>query len=225
VQPVLEARGTFAELIQRGCGAFSGGFVAVDVRRHTPPPASEFAGIVVTGSSSSVTERAPWMLLTERYLAGAVRSGDHVLGICFGHQLLGQALGGLVEKNPRGREIGSVHAQVLGTDPLLSDERPFTVNATHTDSVTRLPPGARVLASTELDPHAALRFGPSAFGVQFHPEFDSVVMRGYISARAKAIASEGVDPARLHQDAHDAGPGAAVLARFAALVLEAEGRR
>src|SRR5688572_33354713 len=104
------------------------------------------------------------MLASERYLAGAVEAGVHVLGICFGHQLLGQALGGRVERNPLGREIGTVTAEVLAADPILSERRPFTVNATHVDSVTELPPGAQVLARTARDPHSVLRFGPRAWG-------------------------------------------------------------
>jgi GMP synthase (glutamine-hydrolysing) len=225
VAEVAASRGGFADLIQRGAREYSGGFRILDVRREEPPPAAEVAGILVTGSAASVTERAAWMLSTERYLAGVVAKGAHVLGICFGHQLLGQALGGRVERNPRGREIGTVAADVLGVDPLLSERRPFTVNTTHVDSVTELPPGARVLARTELDPHAVLRFGERAWGVQFHPEFDAGVMRGYITARADLVAAEGGDPARLHDEAHDAEPGAEVLARFARLVTEAERAR
>jgi len=225
VAPVLATRGTFADLIRQGSRGYPGPFRVVDVREQEPPPAAELAAIVVSGSAASVTERAPWMLATERYLASAVESGAHVLGICFGHQLLGQALGGRVEKNPLGREMGTLTVEVLGADPLLSEERPFTVNATHVDSVTELPPGAQVLARTALDPHSVLRFGPRAWGVQFHPEFDAEVMRGYISARADLLTAEGSDPAALHDGARDALPGAEVLARFTALVSEAERRR
>ncbi|HVJ16168.1 MAG TPA: glutamine amidotransferase [Polyangiaceae bacterium] len=225
VAPVLASRGTFADLIQHGGRAFPGSFRVVDVRSAEPPPLAELAGIIVTGSASSVTERAPWMLATERYLAQAVDRGPPLLGICFGHQLLGQALGGRVEKNPLGREIGTVTADVVEDDPLLSERRPFTVNTTHMDSVTELPRGVRVLARTALEPHAALRFGERAWGVQFHPEFDAGVVRGYINARADIIAAEGSDPARLHDAAEDAEPGAEVLARFVMLVTEAEKAR
>lgn len=224
VAPVLVSRGGFADLIRQGSREFPGGFLVVDAREQRLPPLRELAGVVVTGSAASVTERTRWMLEAGEDLARAVAEGTPVLGICFGHQLLGEALGGRVERNPRGREMGTVTAEVLGPDPLLSEQRPFTVNTTHVDSVVELPPGARVLMRTEREPHAALRFGERAWGVQFHPEFDAVVMRGYIGARAELLAAEGADPARLHDAAHDANPGAEVLARFAAVVTEAETR-
>jgi GMP synthase (glutamine-hydrolysing) len=225
VAPVLATRGTFADLIQRVARSFPGGFRVVDVRSERPPALGEVAGLVVTGSASSVTEGSAWMRETGAYLVRAVGEGAHVLGICFGHQLLGQALGGRVERNPLGREIGTVAAEVLGADPLLAERRPFTVNTTHVDSVVELPPGVKILARTEREPHAALRFAERAFGVQFHPEFDADVMRGYIGARAQLLEAEGADPNALHAAAEDAHPGAEVLERFAALVTAAETAR
>jgi GMP synthase (glutamine-hydrolysing) len=185
------------------------------------PDSSDFAGLIVTGSASSVTERAPWMLRTEAYLARAVAHRDPVLGICFGHQLLGQALGGLVEKNPRGREMGTVPFEILADDPLLDRSvTPPLAHTTHVDSVTVLPPGARVLAATALEPHAAVRFGERAWGVQFHPEFDERVMSEYIETRSPLLAEEGRDPAAMLASIGVARAGALVLRRFVAHGLE-----
>jgi GMP synthase (glutamine-hydrolysing) len=213
-----EARaGGFAALIRGGVTeVWDGGFVEVDARTAKELPAPErFAGIIVTGSAASVTERAPWILRTEQYLAEAVRADRAVLGICFGHQLLGQALGGLVEKNPHGREMGTVKLRVVADDPLL-DRRiePALVHATHVDAVTRLPPGAEVLATTTLDGHAALRFGERAWGVQFHPEFDEQVMAEYVQTRARLLTEEGRDPAALLEAIAPAAAGRLVLRRF-----------
>jgi GMP synthase (glutamine-hydrolysing) len=213
------ARGTFTEMIQRTAGSlWSGPWIEVACReRRALPELGEIAGIVVTGSSASVTERAPWMLETEAYLRSAVAAELPILGICFGHQMLGQALGGRVEKNPRGRQIGSIRATLLGADPLLdASQDPFLVNTTHRDVVTELPPDARVLASTPLDPHAAIRFADCALGVQFHPEFDTETMRAYLTERREVLKEEGFDPDRLLMDAEQAAPGASVLRRFAA---------
>jgi GMP synthase (glutamine-hydrolysing) len=146
-----------------------------------------------------------------------VQAGVPTLGICFGHQLLGQALGGLVEENPRGREIGSVPLETLEANPLLGGvTQPFVANMSHRDSVTRLPAGAQVLARTALEPHAVVRYAPRAWGVQFHPEFDGEVMRGYIEARRTVLGAEGIDPDGL--DARDAPDARAVLQTFARLV-------
>jgi GMP synthase (glutamine-hydrolysing) len=211
--------GGFATLVRAGlAGAWDGGFVEVDARTaESLPDASGFAGLIVTGSASSVTERAPWILRAEAYLARAVAQRAPVLGICFGHQLLGQALGGLVEKNPRGREMGTVPFEILADDPLLDRSvTPPLAHATHLDSVTVLPNGARVLASTALEPHAAVRFGERAWGVQFHPEFDEQVIREYIEARAPLLAEEGRDPTAMLAGVGAARAGALVLRRFVA---------
>jgi GMP synthase (glutamine-hydrolysing) len=211
--------GGFANLVRAGlAGGWDGGFVEVDARTaESLPDASGFAGLIVTGSASSVTERAPWILRTEAYLARAVAQRQPVLGICFGHQLLGQALGGLVERNPRGREMGTVRFEVLADDPLFDRSvTPPLAHATHVDSVTVLPPGAQVLASTALEPHAAVRFGERAWGVQFHPEFDEQVIREYIETRSPLLAEEGRDPSAMLAGVGMARAGALVLPRFVA---------
>ena len=85
--------------------------------------------------------------------------------------------------------MGTVAVKISSDDPLLDRSiEPALAHATHVDSVTVLPPGARVLATTELDPNAALRFGERAWGVQFHPEFDAAVMREYIETRGRRIS-------------------------------------
>ena len=217
VPPTQERAGGFANLVREGlAGAWHGGFVEVDARgEQALPAASRFAGVIVTGSASSVTERAPWMLRVEEYLAGAVMADHPVLGICFGHQLLGQALGGVVERNPRGREMGTVALNIVEDDPLLDRSiEPALAHATHVDSVTVLPKQARVLATTELEPHAALRFGERAWGVQFHPEFDERVMGEYVSTRRELLTAEGRDPAGMLAGIRAAAAGRLVLRRF-----------
>jgi GMP synthase (glutamine-hydrolysing) len=217
VPPTQSRVGGFANLVRAGlAGVWDGGFVDVEARGEAPlPDFSSFSGTIVTGSASSVTERTPWILRVEEHLARAVRAEHPVLGICFGHQLLGQALGGLVERNPRGREMGTVAVSILGDDPLLDRSiEPALAHATHVDSVTVLPQGAQVLATTELEPNAALRFGERAWGVQFHPEFDASVMREYIATRREILLQEGRDPAQMLAGVTEAQVGSLVLRRF-----------
>jgi GMP synthase (glutamine-hydrolysing) len=218
VPNVERSRGSFAVLIREALGeAWSGEVRELDARRGELPSRNETAALVISGSPESVASRAPWILRAETAVRELVQAGVPTLGICFGHQLLGQALGGLVEENPRGREIGSVPLETLEPDPLLGGvARPFVANMSHRDSVTRLPAGAQVLARTALEPHAVVRFAKRAWGVQFHPEFDGEVMRGYIEARRAVLGAEGIDPDGL--DARDAPDARAVLQTFARLV-------
>ena len=81
-----------------------------------------------------------------------------------------------------------------------------------------LPPRAVCLGSNDADPHHAFSFGDSAWGIQFHPEFDVEVMRGYLEARAELLRAEGLDPDEMIRTAHESPHGKAVLRRFGEIV-------
>jgi GMP synthase (glutamine-hydrolysing) len=225
VDRIAAKRGGYPEIIRHAAGLRAESWMAVDLRALDPlPPPDTLAAVVVTGSAASVTERAPWMLRAEAYLRTLAASRVPTLGICFGHQLLGQALGGEVIRNPRGREIGTVSLEIVEDDPLLAAARsPLEVNAIHVDTVGRLPSGARVLARTAVEPHAVLRFSESVWGVQFHPEADAEILRDTIDVRRELLAREGLDPDGLIERASDAAAGASTLHRFVDIVSAGEG--
>lgn len=223
-QPIEKVRlrcGGYADMIRARTGDPGVTWIDVDLREDVPlPDPALLGGAVVTGSSASVTERAPWMLRAEAYLLTLVQMGVPTFGICFGHQLLGQALGGQVARNPKGREIGTVVFQILEPDPLLSSaSAPWHANATHVDTIVRLPPGSRALARTALEPHAVVRFADAAWGVQFHPEMDGHIIREYLETRREILFSEAMDPDALSERVTDGNAGATTLVRFFELVL------
>lgn len=206
-------------MIERAAGQPALELREVDARLGDVPALTGFSGVLVTGSPASVLDREPWMRAAGERLRAAVEDGVPVLGVCFGHQLLADALGGVVERNPKGREIGTVALELLADDPLLDPEhRPFTVNMTHVDTVLEPPPGARVVARTALDPSAVVRFAEDAWGVQFHPELDSEVMALYVEGRSEQIAREGLDVAAIRAAIRDTVAGRDVLRRFLARV-------
>jgi GMP synthase (glutamine-hydrolysing) len=217
VEPARKAGGSFVDLIQRAVGdAWSGPWLAVDMRSGDalPPPAS-LAGVIVTGSAAFLKEDAGWMQTGMQYLRLLVEGDTPVFGICFGHQMLGQALGGRVGRNPHGREVGTVRLSVLEDSPLLPlGQGALAVHAVHLDSVIELPPGAQLLARTELEPHALVRFTEFAWGVQFHPEMDGEVMRCYIREQRSALRSEGLDPDQLLKQVSETPASRALLQRF-----------
>jgi GMP synthase (glutamine-hydrolysing) len=221
---IAARRGDFEDWIARGLRLEPG---QIDVRRvdrgEPLPEAGTCAGAVVTGSSSMVTDREPWSERTRVWLGEQVRDGLPVLGICYGHQLLAEALGGRVGDNPRGREIGSVEIRVLAAgrdDALLCGlgDR-FVAHATHLQSVLELPPAARHLAESDGDPYQAFAWGRCAWGLQFHPEFDQETMRGYLDGRREQLVREGLDPDALRARVREAPAGPRILRRFAERVL------
>jgi GMP synthase (glutamine-hydrolysing) len=218
---VAEQRGDYDAWIRATTGdAWRGEWSSHDVRSAGPLPGPRDAdGFVITGSSASVTERAPWMLRAEELIRGIEDARVPVLGICFGHQMIAQALGGEVRRNPRGREIGTVRVERSEDDPIFAGlPTEFLANATHVDSVVRAPPRAEVLARTSLDPVAAFRVGATVRAVQFHPEFDAGATRAYLTARAHLIREEGNDPDALLAGVREDTRGRDVLRNFAGIV-------
>jgi GMP synthase (glutamine-hydrolysing) len=187
-----------------------------DVRTDAPLPAVRAAaGFVMTGSSSSVTDADPWIQRAEAYVKEIAAEGVPLFGICFGHQLVAHALGGEVKKNPRGREIGTIQVKRLADDPIFAGAgETLAANATHMDSVTRLPQGAQVLASSELEPIQAFALGKAIRCVQFHPEIDGVGMRTYVEARAHLITAEGGDAGAIAARSSDAPAAEETLRNF-----------
>jgi GMP synthase (glutamine-hydrolysing) len=209
-------RGGFQALIQSAAPDFAAfSWCAHDLReRDITQELSAAGAVIITGSPLSVIDRLPWMERAAERLRELVRAEVPLLGICFGHQLLGHALGGRVALNPRGREMGTVGFSTSVSDPVLGKPGSWLVNTTHLDSVVQLPPGAEVLGSTELEPYAAVRFGRCAWGVQFHPEIDGAVMREYIAARQESLVTEGFDVSAMERAAGDAPHAQALIERF-----------
>jgi GMP synthase (glutamine-hydrolysing) len=157
-------------------------------------PPTRYDGIIMTGSPLSVTEPTEWMRRSAEYLMSAADQKVPVLGVCFGHQLLGYALGVPVIRNPRGREIGSVSIQLTDAgqrDPLFTGiPFEFVSQATHEDIVERLPPNATLLATNANTAVQAMAVGPKVRAVQFHPEIDPSTMTQLISTRQDRLEQE-----------------------------------
>jgi len=221
---VLARYGDFPEWFRRGLGLQPEQIatVRVDVGERLPTPDS-VAGAVITGSAAMVPERLDWSERTAVWLRAAVGADLPVLGVCYGHQLLAHALGGRVDYNPRGREIGTAQIERLPAsvdDPLIgAHPNCFLAHATHLQTVLQPPPGAVVLARSSLDNCQAVRFAPRAWGVQFHPEFTAQHMRGYLRARSEAIDYEGLDTQALLRGVRACPDARTMLRRFAQLAM------
>jgi len=225
VSNVVAERGDFEAWITRGLGAAEQRVEVCRVHEDQALPAvrdlGDVTGVVVTGSPAMVTERHPWSERTAQWLRQAVIADMPVLGICYGHQLLAHAFGGRVDDNPLGRHIGTVDVALNdrgARDALLGALGPVLhVPVSHRQSVLELPKEATLLATAARDPHHAFAIGRRAWGVQFHPEFDADIVRGYVAARRDAITAEGLDAAAIEQAARDTDHGPRVLQRFAEL--------
>ncbi|CAN7380515.1 glutamine amidotransferase [Variovorax sp. LjRoot84] len=220
-----EARGDFEHWVAAGLGATRLPIMVLDPRRgDTLPPPEQISGAIVTGSHAMVSHREPWSEATGAWMAQLVAHGTPVLGICFGHQLLAHALGGEAGNHPGGLEIGTVEialADAAKDDPLLQGlPARFDAQEVHWQRALRLPEGAVLLAGNAFEPHQAFRVRLRAWGVQFHPEFDAEVMRGYIDCMAGELQANGIDPAALRERVAGTATAAQLLGRFAHIAEE-----
>jgi len=210
--------GDFEDWFAEGMGVSD--LLQVDVYRQEPLPVAEkLAAIVITGSAAMVSEKEDWSENTGAWLVQAMQKEVPILGVCYGHQLLAHALGGHVGPNPKGRQIGTVKAQLLESadgDPLLGHlPRFFSAQSSHSEVVLELPPGAERLATSPLSDNFAIRFAENVWGVQFHPEFSAPVMSEYIRYRADDLREEGLNPDRLLDRITDTEEANSVLLKFA----------
>jgi len=163
-----------------------------------PTDLAAFDGWVVSGSANSAYEDLPWIHQTEDLLRHLVADEAPMVAVCFGHQLLAQALGGRVAKSPDGWGAGLHRYQFVG-DPLpWMDPAPdggVRIIASHQDQVVELPEGAEVIARTDHCPIAAYTLGPSVFAIQPHPEFTTAVSRGLVERRRDRIGEAASDAA------------------------------
>lgn len=216
-------RGDYDVWFREGLGLTHDTLQVARVYLDDPVPRTyDYDGVVVTGSWSMVTDHEPWSEASADYLRGAVERAIPVLGVCYGHQLLAHALGGMVGYNPAGRHAGTALVELSAEaerDPLLAGfDNPLVVQVSHSQRVIDPPAEAVLLGQTALDPYPMFRVGPCAWGVQFHPEFDAEISRAYIRMRAATIAAEGLDVDGLLASVRESPHGRQLLRRFTSLL-------
>jgi GMP synthase (glutamine-hydrolysing) len=217
---ISKDRGDFEDWIIAGMGIDRKKFLIVNVSRgELLPGYDEISGIVITGSHAMVTDHADWSERTAEWLPGAVAKEIPLLGICYGHQLLAHAMGGEVGDNPNGLEFGTVEAHLT---EIAQKDRLFSflpakvhLQATHTQSVIKLPPGAKLLAATSMDKNHAFVIGDCTWGIQFHPEFDMDIVKRYIGILRDYLQSKGLQPDELIKNCFETAFGERFLKRFA----------
>jgi GMP synthase-like glutamine amidotransferase len=192
VHPDLKARhGDYPAMFERMLGAADPDldFVTVRVVSGEMPGAPQDAdGWIVTGSRHGVYDDLPWIEPLKAFLRACIAAHVPVVGICFGHQILAEALGGRAVKSDRGWGLGVQDYEVTARPSWMVDlpDR-FSVHALHQDQVVALPPRTTVLARSATCDYAALAFGdpeaPNAVSLQPHPEFSAAFMDELITLR------------------------------------------
>ena len=156
-----------------------------------PKSIIECDGWLITGSAHAVYDDALWIRRLEHFLQDAYDADVPIVGICFGHQVLAKALGGLVEKYKGGWAIGPQQYKFKNKDELV------TINAWHQDQVTLRPKDAEVVASSSFCENAALLYKKTAYTIQAHPEFTNGLTAELIDFRRESQLPKLVEEAEL----------------------------
>ena len=179
-----------------------------------PADVHDCEGWLITGSRHGAYEDHPFIPKLEAFIRAVIAAHVPLVGICFGHQIIAQAMGGKVERYPGGWAVGPQDYDFGGEK--------VTLNAWHRDQVTEVPQGAEVVACNDFCENAALVYGEDAFTVQAHPEFRDDFVRGLMETRGKGVVPDDLMAAA---DAR-LGPenqSSAIADRIAAFFLKKRG--
>ena len=153
-----------------------------DAQRGELPDPAAHGAYLVTGSAAGVYDPLPWIAPLMEFIR---KAGDKkLIGVCFGHQVMAQALGGEVIKSPKGWGVGLHRYTVAHPPPWTNGERHVAIPASHQDQVVVQPPNTSVVAASEFTPFAALAWADRpAISFQFHPEFSPAYAKALIEKR------------------------------------------
>ncbi len=174
-----------------------------------PASVHDADGWLITGSRHGVYEDHPWIPPLEDFIRTCFADRVPLVGICFGHQIVAQAMGGKVERYAEGWAVGPQDYDF--------DGETLTLNAWHRDQVVEAPKGATVIATNDFCTNAALLYDDRALTVQAHPEFRPEFVDGLMQTRGKGLVPDDVmaaATARLTDPLQDKTMAARIAAFF-----------
>lgn len=184
---LAERFGPYDDMFERLLGP---GFAvsAYDIQSGVAPPGPDaHPAFLITGSPAGVYEPLPWIAPLLAFLREA-KGRTKLVGICFGHQAMAEALGGRVEKSERGWGIGLQEYELWESAPWMGEAPPgrIAVPVSHQDQIVVPPPGARLLAGNAFTPFGLLEW-EDAISMQFHPEFEPEYAQALIEHRRARV--------------------------------------
>jgi GMP synthase-like glutamine amidotransferase len=162
-----------------------------------PASLNDCDAYLCTGSRWSVYDDIAWIHELKMFVRQSYETGKPFIGICFGHQMLAEALGGQVEKSEYGWGVGIQDIEIISTEAWMQPARDkLKLHYMHQDQVTRLPENGVLLGRSEHCPVASFRLGQAMLGIQAHPEFTNEYSAALLADRVERIGAARVEAAR-----------------------------
>lgn len=178
---LAERFGDYPMMVQKMLG-FGFETESFDVQAGELPELGEHDAYLITGSPAGVYDPLPWIPGLLDFIRTA--NDSKMVGICFGHQAMAQALGGHVEKVDKGWGVGLHDYPIVRREPWMDEAAIVSLPASHQDQVVLQPPRTEVIASSLFTPYAALAWRDRpAISFQFHPEFEPGYAKALIESR------------------------------------------
>jgi len=188
-----ERHGSYPQMFEQMIGAADASvtFDTVSIPAGEPlPDVGGLETILITGTSAGVYDHFDWIAPLEVFVRAANQSKVPMVGVCFGHQLIAQALGGTARKSEKGWGLGR-HVYDVAPGNGVIDGKRIALACSHQDQVITPPAGARTILSSDFTPHAGLLYaGDTTLSVQAHPEFTM----GFALACCEMVSSKGDAP-------------------------------
>ena len=166
-----------------------------DAQAGELPEPTAFDGAIITGSAAAVYEDHAWIPPLLDWIRHA-RGRTRLVGVCFGHQAMAQALGGRVEPSERGWGVGLHRYRVVEPRPWMTPSlSEIALSASHQDQVVVKPADARVTLTSDFTPYAGLVWDEEAISLQPHPEFSRAFTGALVEGRRGRIEETVVDRA------------------------------
>lgn len=160
-----------------------------------PDNIDEVQAYLITGSRYSTyqTQSQPWIQTLSDFIQHLDQKKKKLIGICFGHQLIAQTLGGRVQPNPQGWEISVTQVQLTPLAAQFFERSILLMHQMHQDIVTQLPPDTVNLGYTDNTPIQGMTKGNHILTCQFHPEYLPPITRNLILRRLHRIPKKVVE--------------------------------
>lgn len=178
-----------------------------DVQSGRLPDVAAHDACLITGSPAGVYDPLPWIAPLLEFIRAS--KDARMVGICFGHQAMAEALGGHVEKSDKGWGAGLHQYDVVRTEPWMDGAHAIAAPASHQDQVVVQPPGTEIVVASGFTPYAGLAWTDRpAISFQFHPEFSPAFAKALIAERHDVVPNPNAAIASLDAPNDNARVGA-----------------